>query len=150
MKNTFKNAEYDAVLNRTRPAHKAPKKPNIFWRSLLRLLSSFSLAGSGFTYTTEGLEKIPKNQPCLILMNHSCFLDMPMAYKILYPRPMNIIATSDSFVGMGGLMAWLMRTIGCIPTQKFVTDISLIKDMIYCLQEKKVQRADVPGGQLQL
>lgn len=137
MKNTFKNAEYDAVLNRTRPAHKAPKKPNIFWRSLLRLLSSFSLAGSGFTYTTEGLEKIPKNQPCLILMNHSCFLDMPMAYKILYPRPMNIIATSDSFVGMGGLMARLMRTIGCIPTQKFVTDISLIKDMIYCLQEKK-------------
>ena len=68
-------------------------------------------------------------------MNHSCFLDMQLAYRIMYPRAFNIICTSDAFVGCGGLMGWLMRTIGCVPTQKFVTDLRLIQDMQYCFKE---------------
>ena len=136
MKNSFRVMDYDAVMARPRPKHKKPIKPNRFWRTLIRILSIFSLYGSGFTYETEGLEKIGK-EPCLILMNHSCFLDMPMAYQILYPRPLNIVCSEDAFMGMGGFMSWLMYTIGCIPTQKFVTDVSLIKDMTYCLREKK-------------
>ena len=97
-------------------------------RSLIRLLTVFGMAGTGFQYETEGLEQL-KDQPCLILMNHSCFLDMQIAYRILYPRHFNIVATSDGFVGFGGFMGWLMRQIGCIPTQKFVTDLHLGKDM---------------------
>ena len=38
---------------------------------------------------------------------------------------------------MGGFMGWLMRTIGCIPTQKFVTDLSLIQDMNYAFKTLK-------------
>ncbi|MBQ5633993.1 MAG: hypothetical protein IIV11_03820, partial [Clostridia bacterium] len=38
-----------------------------------------------------------------------------------------------AFVGK----AWLMRQIGCIPTQKFVSDLSLVKDMSYALKELK-------------
>ncbi len=136
MKNSFRKLDFDAVMAKPRPKHKKPIKPNMFWRTLIRILSVFSLAGSGFTYETEGLEKIGK-EPCLILMNHSCFLDMPMAYQILYPRPLSIVCSEDAFMGMGGFMSWLMYTIGCIPTQKFVTDVSLIKDMTYCLREKK-------------
>jgi hypothetical protein len=83
------------------------------------------------------MELVGKDEPCLILMNHSCFMDMPMAYQLLYPRPINIVCSSDAFVGFWGFMGWLMYTIGCIPTQKFVTDVSLIKDMTYCLKEKK-------------
>ena len=137
MKNTFKSLSYDAVMKKPRPKHKNPVKPHMFWRTLIRILTNFSLAGSGFQYTTEGMEKIKKDEPCLILMNHSCFLDMPMAYQILYPRPLNIVCSADAFIGMGGFMSWLMYTIGCIPTQKFVTDVTLIKDMTYCLREKK-------------
>ncbi len=136
MKNSFRKLDFDKVMAKPRPKHKKPVKPNLFWRTLIRILSVFSLAGSGFTYETEGLEKIGK-EPCLILMNHSCFLDMPMAYQILYPRPLSIVCSEDAFMGMGGFMSWLMYTIGCIPTQKFVTDVSLIKDMTYCLREKK-------------
>ncbi len=137
MKNTFKTLDFDIAMAKRRPKRRNPVKPNLFWRTLIRLLSVFSLGGSGFTYDTEGLEKIGKKEPCLILMNHSCFLDMPMAYSILYPRPLNIVCSSDAFIGMGGFMGWLMYTIGCIPTQKFVTDVSLIKDMTYCLRQKK-------------
>ena len=78
-----------------------------------------------------------RNEPCLILMNHSCFLDLQIASTILYPRPYNIICTSDGFVGLGGLMAWAMRTIGCVPTRKFVTDLTLVQDMVYCLKNLK-------------
>jgi len=34
-------------------------------------------------------------------------------------------------------MEWVMRSIGCVPTQKFVTDIGLIQDMNYCFKELK-------------
>ncbi len=137
MKNTFKTIDFDAAMAKARPKRKKPVKPNIFFRTLIRILSIFSLAGSGVTYKKERMELIDKKEPCLILMNHSCFLDMPMVYQLLYPRPINIICTSDAFVGFGGLMGWLMRVIGCIPTQKFVTDVSLIKDMTYALKEKR-------------
>ena len=137
MKNTFKTMDFDTVMARPRPKHKNPVNPNMFWRTLIRLLTLYSLAGTGFTYTKTRMEEITKGEPCLILMNHSCFLDMPIAYRILYPRALNIVCSTDAFVGMGGFMSWLMYTIGCIPTQKFVTDISLIKDMTYSLKELK-------------
>ena len=134
MKTTVKNMDFDKVAALPRYAHKAPRKPNLFWRTLIRLLTVFGLMGTKFKYESERMELLGKDEPCLILMNHSCFLDMQIAYRILYPRAFNIICTSDAFVGFGGLMGWLMRTIGCVPTQKFVTDIGLIQDMNYCFK----------------
>ena len=49
----------------------------------------------------------------------------------LYPRPFNIVCTSDGFVGK----EWLMRHLGCIPTQKFVSDLGLVRDMLYAVRE---------------
>ena len=136
MKIQTKRMDYDRVMARSKYQRKRPVKVNLFWRSLIRLLTVFGMAGTGFQYETEGLEQL-KDQPCLILMNHSCFLDMQIAYRILYPRHFNIVATSDGFVGLGGFMGWLMRQIGCIPTQKFVTDLHLVKDMTYAFKTLK-------------
>ena len=137
MKTTIKTLSYDQVMALPRPRYQKPKKPNLFWRTLIRVLCFFGMMGTGFRYETEGMEKIGKNQPCLILMNHTCFLDMEVAYRILYPRPLNIVASNDGFIGMGGFMAWLMRTIGCVPTQKYVSDLRLVQDMQYCLKTLK-------------
>ncbi len=136
MKTTVKTADYSAVMERPRPQRQKPKKPLLIWRILIRLLTVFGMMGTGFRLEKEGMEKIARDEPCLILMNHSCFLDMQIAYRALFPKPFCIVCTSDAFVGMGGLMNWLMRQIGCIPTQKFVTDVGLIKDMTYVLKEK--------------
>ena len=136
MKIQTKHMDYDRVMAKSRYQRKRPLKVNLFWRTLIRLLTVFGMAGTGFRYETEGLEEL-KDQPCLILMNHSCFLDMQIAYRILYPRHFNIVATSDGFVGFWGFMGWLMRQIGCIPTQKFVTDLHLVKDMTYALKTLK-------------
>ncbi len=43
-----------------------------------------------------------------------------------------------------------MRAIGCIPTKKFVTDMVLIRDMLFALKQLKSSVPDVSGGQLQL
>ena len=137
MKTTVVKKDYDEVAKKHRYPHIRPWKPSIFFRTLIRLLTIIGLWGTGFTFETEGLEKLEKKEPCLILMNHSCFLDMQIAYRILYPRPFNIICTSDAFVGIFGIMQWVMRLIGCVPTQKFVTDIGLIQDMTYCFKNLK-------------
>ena len=112
MKTTIKTLPYEQVMALPRPQYQKPRKPNIFWRTLIRILSFFGMLGSGFHYTSEGMDQIGKKEPCLILMNHTCFLDMEIANRILYPRPLNIVCSNDGFIGMGGLMAGMMRTIG--------------------------------------
>jgi len=134
MKTTIKTLDYDKVMALPRPERKLPKKPNLFWRGLIRFLTVFGMMGTKFSYTTERMELLGKDEPCLVLMNHTCFQDMEVAYRILYPRPVNIVASNDGFIGFFGLMEWLMRAIGCIPTQKFVSDVRLVKDMDYCFK----------------
>ena len=136
MKIAVKHKDYDEVMDLPRCPHKHPKKVNLFWRVLIRLLTVFGMMGTKFTYEAEGLEDL-KDQPCLILMNHSCFLDMQIAHRILFPRHFCIVSTTDAFVGMGGFMGWLMRAIGCFPTRKFITDLGLVQDMSYCFKTLK-------------
>lgn len=114
------------------PKHRNPMKPLGILRGLIRLLSVPDMLSTKFSYTTEGMEKVGK-QPCLILMNHSCFIDLKIAYKIFFPKPICVVSTTDSYVGK----RWLMPLIGCIPTHKFVSDFTLINDIKYALHTKK-------------
>ena len=79
------------------------------------------------------MERLGSDEPCLVLMNHSCFLDLKIAAAVLYPRPFNIVCTSDGFVGKAGLM----RALGCIPTRKFQPDTALVRDMLYAVKKLK-------------
>lgn len=133
MKSMFVKMDYDKVMALPVPKRIKPKKPNLFWRILLKLLSGGVLKKEGFTYTVEGMEKVG-DQPCLILMNHCSFMDMEMAEYMLFPKPVGIVCTSDAFIGKDFLMRW----IGCFPTKKFVSDPHLISDIRYCLEERKM------------
>ena len=137
MKTTVKNMDYASVMALPRPEHRLPRKPNIFWRTLVKVLSWATMLGTPCKYETEGLDALPKDEPCLILMNHTCFTDMQIAYNILYPRKVNIVCSNDGFIGYWGIMGWLMRRIGCFSTQKFVTDLRLVQDMTYCFKTLK-------------
>ncbi|MBQ7335415.1 MAG: 1-acyl-sn-glycerol-3-phosphate acyltransferase [Clostridia bacterium] len=125
-------ASYDQVVGLPKPLHKKPKRPNLFFRTLIRILATKDLIPAHFTLRKEDLQGADR-EPCLILMNHSCFLDLEIASRIFYPKPYGIVTTSDGFVGKN----WLMRQIGCIPTQKFVSDLGLIRDMEYMLKKKR-------------
>ena len=135
MKITTKQSTYERVMAMPRPTRKKPQRPMMFLQILIRILAWFTLLPNKFSYTQEGMEKIGKKEPCLILMNHSSFADMEIASMIFFPRRYGIICTSDAFIGW--LMKLLMPLLGCIPTQKFVSDVSLIRDMEYLLKKKK-------------
>ena len=132
MKTAFIKKSYDEVVAMPRASHKKPIKPNMFFRTLIRVLSAKDLIPINFSIVRKDMEKAGKG-PYLILMNHSCFLDMEIASAIFYPMPYGIVTTSDGFVGKD----WLMRQIGCIPTQKFVSDLQLVRDMDYMLRKNK-------------
>ncbi len=132
MKIRTKKLSYEKVMSLPRAKHIKPIKPSIFFRSLIRLISIPDLFAVGFKYKKINMEKAG-NGPYLILMNHSSFIDLEIAYRIMYPKPMSIVCTSDGFVGK----SWLMYLIGCIPTQKFVTDLTLIRDIMYAVNKKK-------------
>ena len=117
-----------------KPKHQKPWKQYKFFGWLLKFVSSFDLKATNFKYQEIGMEKLGKKEPCLVLMNHSSFIDLEIISTVLYPRRFNIVATSDSFMG---IMNFVMRMIGCIPTKKFVMDPSLIRDMIYAVRELK-------------
>ena len=126
-------SDYEQVMALPRPKHKKPHKPNIFFRTLIRVASLPDLLSAKFSYTFPNKKEILR-EPCLILMNHSSFIDLELSSAILYPQPYCIVSTTDGLVGK----EWLMRQIGCIPTQKFVSDLRLIRDLKYALKEKKV------------
>ena len=134
MKIKTKSMSYEQVMALPRPAHKRPYRPSLLLQSVIRIASLPTLWGSKFKYTCYGMEKIGKKEPCLILMNHSCFMDMKIASGIFYPKRYGIVSTYDTLMGK----ELLMRFVGCFPTQKFVTDMSLIKDMEHLLKERKV------------
>jgi len=127
-----KRVPYAFAATRKKPAHKKPKKPNILFRTLIRVASIPDLLATRFSYTKSRMEEAGQG-PYLILMNHSSFIDMEIASRIFYPHPYCIVSTYDGLVGK----EWLMRQIGCIPTQKFVTDIGLVRDMLYTVNKLK-------------
>lgn len=114
------------------PEHRAPRKPLFPLRALIRLLSIPDMCATNFSFESERMELV-SDKPCLILMNHSAFIDLKIAYKIFFPKPLCVVSTTDSFIGKG----LLMRLIGCIPTQKYVSDMTLMSDMHNALHEQK-------------
>ena len=133
MKIKIKNKSYEEVLALPAHHHKKPLKQNIFWRTLLRIVSAPDLMATHFKYERIGMERLGKREPALFLMNHSSFIDLKMASEMLHSRPYNIVCTTDGFVGK----KWLMRRLGCIPTNKFVSDLNLVRDMVYATKKLK-------------
>lgn len=111
--------------------HIKPIRPKKSIKKLLVTISKAELKKVGFTCEYEGMDKLSDDEPCLILMNHSSFIDLKIAWTVFKKRDLQIVCTSDGFVGKEGIM----RAAGCIPTQKFVTDHALVKDMKYCVDK---------------
>lgn len=130
MKIKVKRKSYSAVMRdykENKKPHRKPIRPNMFFRILMRLISIPDLLATHFKCERVGMERLGKKEPAFFLMNHSSFIDLEIAATLLFPRPFNIVATTDGFIGKD----WLMHRIGCIPTRKFVTDTTLVRDMLY-------------------
>lgn len=134
MKINAKKMPFDEVRKLPKLKHKNPRMPSRFLATVVRVAVEPTLRQIKFSYTSERMELIGKDEPCLILMNHSSFTDMKLAYGIFYPRKMGIVTSVDA---MSGILGKLMRFLGCTPTHKYITDISLLKDIEYMLRVNK-------------
>ena len=133
MKIKIKDKSLEEVLALPPRKHKKPLKQGLLWRTLLRVVSTPDLLATRFRCEEVGMERLGKREPALFLMNHSSFIDLKIASTVLYPRPFNIVCTTDGFVGKN----MLMRLLGCIPTNKFVSDLNLVRDMVYTVKKLK-------------
>ncbi len=136
MKIKYVKTDYNGLLKiaeESKKPHRKPIRPNVFWRTLMRLVAMPDLIATKFKYESVGMEKIGKKEPAFYLMNHSSFIDLEIAATVLFPKPFNIVATTDGFIGKD----WLMHKIGCIPARKFVSDPALVKDMLYASRKLK-------------
>lgn len=133
MKIDSRNMSYEEVLKQPRLKHKDPLKPSRLLAAVVRIVSGFTLRETNFSYTTEGMEKVG-DQPCLILMNHCSFTDMKLAFGIFYPKRLGIVTSVDAMTGILGV---LMRFLGCTPTHKYITDLTLLHDLEYMLKKNK-------------
>ena len=133
MKINTRTLPYEEVLKLPRLQHRNPLKPSRFLATVVRVASAPTLWKTGFSYTTERMELVG-DQPCLILMNHSSFTDMKLAFGIFYPKPLGIVTSVDA---MSGILGVLMRFLGCTPTHKYVADMTLIRDIEYMLKKNK-------------
>ncbi len=134
MKIRCRKKDYEWVCSLPPMKHTRPIKPLWLVRFLLKaasVVTTRELRGRRFRCEYVGMEKLGKDEPALILMNHSSFVDMKIASVALYPRPFNIVCTYDGFVGK----RLLMKLLGCIPTRKFVSDTQLLRDMRYALHQ---------------
>ena len=133
MKINTRNLPYEEVLKLPRLEHRTPRMPSKVLAAVVRIGSAPTLWKTKFRYTTERMELVG-DEPCLILMNHCSFTDMKLAYGIFYPKPLGIVTSVDA---MSGILGKLMRLLGCTPTHKYVSDLTLIKDMEYMLKTNK-------------
>lgn len=122
---------YDEVLALPLAKHHKPIKQRKFFRYLMKKISSAELKAVHFKHEEINMNQVDKEEPCLYLMNHSSFIDLKIASTLIYPKSYHIICTSDGFVGKEALM----RRMGCIPTRKFVTDVTLVRDMFYACKK---------------
>lgn len=124
---------FEEVQSISPEPHIRPGRQNPLFRKLIYLLSIPELKSVCFQQDQKGMERIGSREPCLFLMNHSSFLDLKIAAALLKSRPYHIVCTYDALVGK----KWLMEQIGCIPTRKFVSEMTLIRDMLYVLKDLK-------------
>lgn len=122
---------YDEVMGLPRLKYKKPGHQLAILRPILKVICWVLLKMTGFTYEKIGMEKLGKKEPCLVLMNHSSFIDLEIAAFLMADREWHIVTTLDGFVGLD----WLLPLVGCIPTKKFIPDVTLVRDMRYTVKE---------------
>lgn len=128
MKIKTENRSYDEVKELPYWEHEKPRKPSKLLAGIARIALGGELKKVGFTCEKVDMEKAGDG-PWMILMNHCSFTDLSIAFEVLRGKPFSIVCTRDALVGK----EWLMKGLGCIPTCKFVSEMTLISDMDHAL-----------------
>ncbi len=100
---------------------KPPRRQRL--RDLIWLLSAPDLIAHKNKIEKIHMEGV--KPPYLLLCNHNAFMDFKVASHAVWPSRTNFVVAIDGFIGR----EWLLRLIGCICTRKFVSDVTLVRNL---------------------
>ncbi len=72
--------------------------------------------------------------PYLVIATHQGFSDYYIAPLALFPHRANYVSDMEGFAAFG---EWLYRAIGCIGKRRFVSDITVVKNVKCALEQKQ-------------
>ncbi len=110
---------------------KKPKRPGFLFPVAKMIISKPDLKKRGFQLTKTNMEGIEQG-PYLLLVTHSSMVDFNIMAMATDPYPVNNVMTLEGFRDYTEI---LMRHLGVLGTRKFVTDIHLVKNIKYCVEE---------------
>ena len=112
---------------------KKPHRPS-FLMDLAKLLLSWpDLKRRGAQLVKMDMEEL-EGKPYLLLVTHSSMVDFNLMLRATHPYAVNNVMTLEGF---HTYTEPLMRSLGVLGTRKFVTDINLVRNIRYCLEELK-------------
>ncbi len=82
------------------------------------------------------LSRIPDQGPLILVANHVNFLDVPLIYTHLLPRPITGLAKTETWDNP--YLKPLFNMWGAIPLQRGEADINAMRLSLEALQEKKI------------
>lgn len=83
--------------------------------------------------TKEGMEEL-EGKPYILLVNHSSMVDFNLMLKATHPYPVNNVMSLEGF---NTYTEPLMRSLGVIGKRKYVSDVTLIRNIKYSLHTLK-------------
>ena len=116
-----------------KPYHlaKRPHRQPLWTRVVIRIASDLCLLGVKNKVTKVNMEGL--KPPYFLLSNHMQFVDFYMMSKGTFPHPVSNVVKVDGYYRR----AILLEIIGSIGTRKFVSDVSMVKNMIHVVKKNK-------------
>lgn len=84
----------------------------------------------------QELEKIPGKGPLILVSNHINFIEVPLLYTHLQPRPVTGFAKAEGW--NNPFLRYLAEMWGAIPIHRGEADISAIRSALSALKENKI------------
>lgn len=107
-----------------------PRKPNALFMGILKHFAAYpDMRARDFECEYINMDGI--EPPYFLLANHASEMDFRILYAAIRPHNMNYVVAIDAMHDNG---IGLMRFAGGICKRKFIQDMSLIRNMKYCVE----------------
>jgi 1-acyl-sn-glycerol-3-phosphate acyltransferase len=100
---------------------------NFFVKGLTRLICKVD---------AEQLDRVPKRGPLILVCNHVNFVEVPLMFTHLQPRPLTGFAKAESWDHAA--MGWLLTLWDAIPLRRGEADTEAVRQGLRVLEEGKI------------
>jgi 1-acyl-sn-glycerol-3-phosphate acyltransferase len=94
------------------------------------------LTGIAFRVDAAQLERVPKKGPLILVGNHVHFVEAPVIYPRLQPRPTTALALASRWDK--GWSRWMLNLIGAIPIRRGESDVSAIRTALELIKAGRI------------